>query len=66
MKLKEENIDYLKFYTDLKNESSFSGIDNFYKSIKKIYPKAKSKNGYYLKTHTHSTGRKQTSFLVIR
>ncbi len=26
----------------------------------------KSKNGYYLKTHTHSTGRKQTSFLVIR
>lgn len=41
MKLKEDNIDYLKYYTDLKNESSFSGIDNFYKAIKKIYPRAK-------------------------
>ena len=41
MKLKEDNIDYLKYYTDLKNESSFSGIDNFYKPIKKIYPRAK-------------------------
>ena len=72
MKLKEENIDYLKFYTDLKNESSFSGIDNFYKSIKKIYPKAKksevkkwllSQNSYTL--HRQKTNKFSRNKVIV-
>ena len=42
MKVKKEvEVDFLKYYTDLKNESAFSGISAFYKVIKKKFPKVK-------------------------
>lgn len=37
----EKEINFLKYYSDLKNESAFSGISSFYKTIKKKYPNVK-------------------------